>query len=67
MPELRKESSPSALGEAVGVREVKAVLSESMKRESQEAKKASTFMEYYNTIPMKNPTNILEKFIKKKK
>lgn len=45
----------------------KGILSESVKRESQEAKKASTFMEYYNSIPVKTPTNILEKFIKKKK
>lgn len=26
-----------------------------------------SFMEYYHSVPVKNPTNILEKYIKKKK
>jgi len=26
-----------------------------------------SFMEYYHSIPVKNPTNILEKYIKRKK
>jgi hypothetical protein len=33
----------------------------------EEKKKASTFMEYYNSIPVKNPTNILEKYLKRRK
>lgn len=26
-----------------------------------------SFMEYYHSVPIKNPTNILEKYIKRKK
>lgn len=29
--------------------------------------KASTFMDYYNSRPVKSPSNILEKYIKRKK
>jgi hypothetical protein len=33
----------------------------------EEKKKPNTFMEYYNSIPVKSPSNILERYIKRKK
>jgi hypothetical protein len=67
-------SSPVAI-DGLGIRsEIKndnVILTESIELirspHKEEKKKTSTFMEYYNSIPVKNPTNILEKYIKRKK
>lgn len=37
------------------------------RKEEKEKTKTSTFMEYYNSQPVKSPSNILEKYIKRKK
>ena len=37
------------------------------RKEEKEKTKANTFMEYYNSQPVKSPSNILEKYIKRKK
>lgn len=54
------------LSEGLGIRsEIKTenvILTESIemvRSPKEEKKKASTFMDYYNSIPVKNPTNIL--------
>ena len=63
VPELKKEAMPKMRDNAV--------LTESIEmppfKESQVKGKANTFMDYYNSQPVKAPSNILEKFIKRKK
>lgn len=63
IPELKKEIMPK-------IRE-NAVLTESIEmphsKESQVKGRGSTFMDYYNSQPVKTPSNILEKYIKRKK
>ena len=63
VPELKKEATQKMRDNAV--------LTESIEmqphKESQVKGKAGTFMDYYNSQPVKAPSNILEKFIKRKK
>ena len=37
------------------------------RKEEKEKTKGSTFMDYYNSRTVKSPSNILEKYIKRKK
>lgn len=67
-------SSPGAidgLGIRSSIKHDNVILTESIELmrspQKEDKRKTSTFMEYYNSIPVKNPTNILEKYIKRKK
>ena len=43
------------------------VKKEDKNKKEKEKRKQDTFMDYYNSVPNKSPTNLLEKYIKRKK
>jgi len=63
VPELKKEVLPRMKDNAVLTESIEM----SNPKESRVKVKSNTFMDYYNSQPVKAPSNILEKFIKRKK
>lgn len=70
IPELKREMVFTPVSQ-VGIKRENILLTDSLelahKDEEKEKVKSSTFMDYYNSQPVKAPSNILERYIKRKK
>lgn len=74
IPELKREmvfTPVPQVGLNSGLKRENILLTDSLeldhKEEAKGKVKSSTFMDYYNSQPVKAPSNILERYIKRKK